>query len=431
MAVAWNLDSHVKGGYEFLMENYKAGDRICIFGFSRGAYTARGLAGMINKVGLLAPSNYQQVPFAYKMFKRTDEIGWKQSDAFKKAFSVEVEIHFLGVWDTVSSVGIIPRRLPYTTNNPIVKTFRHAMSLDERRAKFEVNYWIPPERQEDNKSSKNSQPQIKSLNNETTPLLAHDENAAERGEQLEGSSNNRRNDASGKRNSRQPVRNARRRAMEKRYSSQPSHQIDVEEVWFAGCHCDVGGGSVINGTRNTLARLPLRWMVRECFKAKTGIMFIADTLYEIGLDPATLYPNVLPRPPRLSGTDTTIEPVPKSTPDLLTMEDIIEVDKTEEEEELSDALSPAYDQLSLKWSWWLLEFIPFKQRWLKKDFSWTTSLRLNLGRGRCIPRQRTDVTKVHRSVQIRTESRYKNCKEYCPKASFELASSLGHLEWVD
>ncbi|KAF4596088.1 hypothetical protein EYR38_007462 [Pleurotus pulmonarius] len=47
--VAWNLDRHVMDGYEFLMQNYKAGDRICIFGFSRGAYTARALAGMIHK----------------------------------------------------------------------------------------------------------------------------------------------------------------------------------------------------------------------------------------------------------------------------------------------------------------------------------------------------------------------------------------------
>ncbi|KAF8066001.1 hypothetical protein FPV67DRAFT_1692541 [Lyophyllum atratum] len=84
-AVAWNLSSHVMDGNEFLMQNYKAGDRICILGFSRGAYTARGLAGMIHK----------QVPFAYKMFRRVDETGWKQSNAFKKTFSVDVPIEFL------------------------------------------------------------------------------------------------------------------------------------------------------------------------------------------------------------------------------------------------------------------------------------------------------------------------------------------------
>ena len=74
------------------------GDKICLFGFSRGAYTARSLAGMLHKVGLLPAGNHQQVPFAYKMFTRCDELGWKQSVAFKKAFSINVDIEFVGVW---------------------------------------------------------------------------------------------------------------------------------------------------------------------------------------------------------------------------------------------------------------------------------------------------------------------------------------------
>jgi len=49
-------------------------------------------------VGLLPAGNYQQVPFAYKMFARDDDEGWKQSIVFKKAFSVDVEIEFVGVW---------------------------------------------------------------------------------------------------------------------------------------------------------------------------------------------------------------------------------------------------------------------------------------------------------------------------------------------
>ena len=58
----------------------------------------RSLAGMIHKVGLLPSANFQQVPFAYKMYTRTDNIGWEQSNAFKKAFSVDVDIEFVGVW---------------------------------------------------------------------------------------------------------------------------------------------------------------------------------------------------------------------------------------------------------------------------------------------------------------------------------------------
>ncbi len=96
------------------------GDKICIFGFSRGAYTARALAGMIHKVcarsimsgsnvidrsqvGLLPAGNHQQVPFAYKMYSRDDETGWTRSTAFKKAFSIDVEIEFVGVWYVSSS----------------------------------------------------------------------------------------------------------------------------------------------------------------------------------------------------------------------------------------------------------------------------------------------------------------------------------------
>jgi uncharacterized protein (DUF2235 family) len=132
------------------------------------------LAGMIHKVGLLPTCNHQQVPFAYKMYTNADDDGWQQSNAFKKAFSNAVDIEFLGVWqvfpdtqafdrntavltffsvsffffflhrDTVNSVGLIPRRLPFTTSNKVVKTFRHAVALDERRAKFKANLWNRP-----------------------------------------------------------------------------------------------------------------------------------------------------------------------------------------------------------------------------------------------------------------------------------------------
>ncbi|EEB99946.1 hypothetical protein MPER_00241, partial [Moniliophthora perniciosa FA553] len=71
---------------------------------------------------------------------------------------------------------------------------------------------------------------------------------------------------------------------EERYASMKEHLTNVKEVWFAGGHCDVGGGSVPNETRANLARIPLRWMVRECFKANTGIMFDVDRLEKIGLD---------------------------------------------------------------------------------------------------------------------------------------------------
>lgn len=94
------------------------------------------------------------------MYTRDDEFGWKQSCAFRNAFSITVHVDFLGIWcfssieisassllliissihrDSVNSVGLIPRRLPFTMENSGIRVYRHAVSLDERRAKFKAN----------------------------------------------------------------------------------------------------------------------------------------------------------------------------------------------------------------------------------------------------------------------------------------------------
>ena len=192
----------------------------------------------------------------------------------------------------------------------------------------------------------------------------------------------------------------------------------------------------MNGTPNTLARIALRWMIRECFKTDSGIMFISDTLPAVGIDPASLYPSVAPRPPALSGVGLKIQSIPSSNAAVAVdasaeVDDLIIIDRSEEEHELLDALSPIYDQLDLKWHWWILEYIPFKQRWQAKDGSWTTSARLNRGSGRSIPRQKAGIVKVHRSVKLRMEAEFEDGKKYVPKASFEIAERLGHLVWVD
>ncbi|KAJ2925169.1 hypothetical protein H1R20_g11915, partial [Candolleomyces eurysporus] len=290
---AHTIDAHIMGGYKFLMQNYQPGDKICIFGFSRGAYTARCLAGMLHKVGLLPPSNSEQVPFAYTIYKRIDSSGWDQANEFKRAFSINVDIEFLGVWDTVGSIGFTVGELPFLTSTRFIKTYRHAMSLDERRAKFQANQWNKP-----------------TLVEESLGL---------------GS------------------------------SSSPS--TDIMEVWFAGCHSDVGGGSVRNRTRHSLARIPLRWMVREIFKANAGILFFTDRLYEIGLDPSTIYPEVVVRPDPLRAEEHNEDHKirgPSHPPETGPVNMLL----SEEHEELMDALSPIYDQLDLKRWWWILEVLP-------------------------------------------------------------------------
>lgn len=143
MAVGSGLGTHVKDAYRFLMQEHEEGDKICLFGFSRGSYTARCLAGMLHKVGLLPRNNGAQVPFAYRFYKDDSPHGWKMSRDFKRAFCVDVNVYFMGLFDCVASVGLIPRKLPLESSTSENKTghFRHAIALDEHRAKFKVCRW--------------------------------------------------------------------------------------------------------------------------------------------------------------------------------------------------------------------------------------------------------------------------------------------------
>lgn len=151
----------------------------------------------------------------------------------------------------------------------------------------------------------------------------------------------------------------------------------VNFSFFKGCHCDVGGGSVKNETRYSLARIPLRWMIRECFKANTGIMFHSEALRYIGLDPATLHPSVTPR--QSPKTITPEHKIRKLPDNPIPVSHTTSAEKrpaeihtrhaapnpplgSEEEEELHDALSPVYDQLKLKRWWWILEILPICQQ---------------------------------------------------------------------
>ncbi|GLB38791.1 putative uncharacterized alpha/beta hydrolase domain (DUF2235) [Lyophyllum shimeji] len=429
--VAWNLDHHVMSGYEFLMQNYVDGDRICLFGFSRGAYTARSLAGMLHKVGLLPADNHQQVPFAYTMYTRTDDLGWEQSNAFKAAFSVDVNIEFVGVWDTVDSVGLLPKRLPFTTSNTIVRTFRHAVSLDERRAKFKANLWNRPSADE------------QQLGIQYLPVVSASP------EPLKEKKSKRKSTSSvtSKTSKKESEEDRKLSHFEEVYSSKQQRTTDVEEVWFAGCHCDVGGGSVSNKTRHSLARITLRWMVRECFKTNTGIMFDSQALRGIGLDPTTLYPYVTPRPPPLPvGSEAYQELLKTSTvrrlaalvkkakPDSAATAPVSandnDGDVDEELEDLRDALSPIYDQLKIKRSWWLLEIIPMKLRYQNGRNEWITYFSANLAKPRFIPKQRTSGVKVHRTVKLRMEANppkeSKKQKKYKPKAHLSVEPT-----WID
>ena len=141
LAFGYGLRKNVFEAYAFLMQNYQKGDNVFFYGFSRGAYTVRVLAGMIKKIGLLYPDNQNMLDEAFRLFGVKDN--WRESAGFKRSFGRECPIHFLGLWDTVSSVGSIwsPKTFPYTARNNAVKNVRHAMAIDEKRAFFRQNLW--------------------------------------------------------------------------------------------------------------------------------------------------------------------------------------------------------------------------------------------------------------------------------------------------
>ncbi|KAF5390603.1 hypothetical protein D9757_002578 [Collybiopsis confluens] len=383
----WQLDDEMPitgaGGYEFLMQN-------CSPIQTKSAIESAYLVSLGERI--LQEGNHQQVPFAYKMFTRDDEVGYAQSAAFKRAFSVDATIEFVGVWDTVNSVGVFPKRLPFTTSNTVVKTFRHAISLakrpctDERRAKFKANLWNPPA--DHHKRDRALEPTAK--NGKTRRHHHH----------------------------------LSRQELEEQYWKDPNQKTDIEEVWFAGCHCDIGGGSVSNEDTTNLARIPLRWMIRECFKTNTGILFHSEGIRSLGLDPDCLWPEVRPRPPALPGHSSPIQPIPRKSKaaTLTSPAENAHVFKTEEELDLEDVCSPIYDQLSLARPWWILEFLPTKNKYRNGE-SLLTELRINLGRARKIPGKKQGL-KVHRSVKTRMEAQGEKGKKYVPKAKFSLERDI-------
>jgi uncharacterized protein (DUF2235 family) len=158
-AFGYGLKSDIQNAYIFLMYNFEPGDCLFLVGFSRGAYTVRALASLLKMYGLIQRGNETLVPYALRMLmaiQKARRQGDAQSEAmrtvfelaarFKETFSsTDCRPHFVGLWDTVSSVGWYnnPLRLPYTAGNSDIAISRHAVAIDERRAFFRTNLWMP------------------------------------------------------------------------------------------------------------------------------------------------------------------------------------------------------------------------------------------------------------------------------------------------
>ncbi|KAI1790931.1 hypothetical protein LXA43DRAFT_1082947 [Ganoderma leucocontextum] len=152
------LSQYIQECYYWVMENYEPGDKICLFGFSRGAYVVRALAGMLHKIGLLSKgsSGSQQINIttAYNLYVQepVDNDWHARYRNFQRSrnptfnLNRNINIYFIEVWDTVASIGAIQHpTLPFIYSNPKVQFFRHALALDEHHASFQPEYfkWPP------------------------------------------------------------------------------------------------------------------------------------------------------------------------------------------------------------------------------------------------------------------------------------------------
>ena len=213
----WNK---IKNGYAKLAQVYMAGDEVYLFGFSRGAYTARSLAGMIAAVGLPTQDFTDKlVDTAFKAYR--NKVNRQKILAKLKNNNMETpKIKMVGVWDTVGSLGIpsaigLSDPIAYgfldTSLSSIIQNAYHALAIDEKRAQFQPTLW----------------------------------------------------------------------------TGKPAPGQMVEQVWFTGCHTDVGGGAkqVAPGDPS-LSDITLGWMLG---RAKVlGLTFDQAVLdqYKLPIPPA-------------------------------------------------------------------------------------------------------------------------------------------------
>jgi hypothetical protein len=202
LAFGKGVYENIAEAYLFLMRHYRPGDQIFLFGFSRGAFTARSIGGLVTQFGLLRPEMEGLVPTLLHVYFSDRERGGKKytaiRDQISRLFTSDqtraAPVWFVGVWDTVSSVGAPLLSRTITASPTIVgKRFNHvrqALALDEYRRSFEPRpYYVDP---------------------------AH--NYAATGQ-------------------------------------------SIGQLWFAGAHCDVGGGYAAAEAR--LSWEPLLWMLQE------------------------------------------------------------------------------------------------------------------------------------------------------------------------
>lgn len=145
------LSENIQEAYAWLSAKHRPGDAIYVFGFSRGAYTARSLVGLIRKCGLLQAPSRDTVAAAYALYRdKRIHPDADQAVTFRARHARETRVRFIGVWDTVGALGIPLSAVPFSRDyyqwhdtelSKIVDYACHAVATDEHRRDFDVTLW--------------------------------------------------------------------------------------------------------------------------------------------------------------------------------------------------------------------------------------------------------------------------------------------------
>lgn len=151
------IENNVRELYRFVVYNYEPGDELFLFGFSRGAFTVRTLAGFMNFVGLIEKDDDYWIPEIYGCYESSQGPGtraWKEAFRRVKGTRPCPPITFIGVWDTVGALGApgilgqLFNRRKYQYHdvalNPHIQNAFQALAIDERRKPFTPNLWTRP-----------------------------------------------------------------------------------------------------------------------------------------------------------------------------------------------------------------------------------------------------------------------------------------------
>lgn len=262
-AIAFSIDYHVIQAYRYLVQTYNPNDKIYLFGFSRGSFIARILAGMIEKIGLIDKGLESMVKTAWEIYKNWEQIGQPDDliDPSKCSYSLRnfkqtfcrynVSIEFMGLFDSINSCGILLDRLfPFTSNSSNVKHIRHAVSIHERRSKFKQNLFAPhsylPQFLSNNISSECSISNNK-LSPSSSKITLPNIDSITRSHNVTG-----------------------------KFSRKCSN--DLLEVWFPGDHSDIGGNWPYDDNGNMISNLPFKWILS--YALEFGIQFKKNSIDE-------------------------------------------------------------------------------------------------------------------------------------------------------